>query len=292
MTQYGRIRARWVFVRAMVSAVLSLMAYSASAQGFFEGKQIKIVVGSDAGGGYDAYARLLAQHWSKHIPGEPQIVVQDMPGSGGLTAMNYIANVAPKDGLTVGAVQNSIAYEPMMGVSGGKENAHFDLLKMNWIGSMTKEVAVTVLWNPPPVYSLQELIDTKKQVITGSTNPATSDTTFARLMNSILGTHFNVVNGYANQAPIWLAMERGELQGSAGPFYSSLSNSRPDWLRDKKVTILVQMALEKHPDLPNVPLILDFAKTPQDRQEMELAVASLTMGHVPTCSPRVCRLTA
>jgi tripartite-type tricarboxylate transporter receptor subunit TctC len=270
MTEYGRIRVRWVFARAVVSAVLSLMTYSASAQGFYEGKQIRIVVGSDAGGGYDAYARLLAQHWSKHIPGQPQIIVQDMPGSGGLTATNFVANVAPKDGLTVGAVQNSVGYEPMMGISGGKENAHFDVLKMNWIGSMTKEVAVTVLWNPPPVHSLQELIDTKMQVTTGSTNPATSDTTFPRLMNSILGTHFNVVNGYANQAPIWLAMERGELQGSGGPFYSSLKNSKPDWLRDKKITILVQMALEKHPDLPNVPLILDFAKTSQDRQEMEL----------------------
>jgi tripartite-type tricarboxylate transporter receptor subunit TctC len=268
---------RWCFVAA-IATTLSAAGSAASAQEFYQGKSLRIVVGSDTGGGYDAYARLLAQYWSKYIPGHPQIIVQNMPGAGSLTAMNYMANVAPKDGLTVGAMQNSIGYEPMMGISGGKENDHFDVLKMNWVGSMSKEVAVTVLWNPPPVHSLQEMIDTKKIVTTGSSGAATSNTIFARLMNSILGTHFNVVHGYPNQAPIWLAMERGEVQGSAGPFYSSLENSKPDWLRDKKITILVQMALDKHPDLPDVPLLLDFAKTSQDRQEMELAVASLSMG--------------
>ena len=226
MTEYGRIRVRWAFARAMVCAALSLMACSASAQDFYQGKQIRLVVGSDVGGGYDAYARLLARHWSKYIPGEPQIVVQNMPGAGSLAAMNFIANVAPKDGLTVGAVQNSIGYEPMMGISGSKENDHFDVLKMNWIGSMAKEVAVSVFWNPPPVHSLQELIDTKKQVTTGSTGVATSNTIYARLMNSLLGTRFNVIHGYPGQASIFLAMERGEVQGSAGPFYSSLSDSQ------------------------------------------------------------------
>jgi tripartite-type tricarboxylate transporter receptor subunit TctC len=173
-------------------------------------------------------------------------------------------------------VQNGIGYEPMMGVSGGKENAQFDVLKMNWIGSMAKEVAVTVFWNPPPVRNFEDM--RQKEVTTGSTGASTSNTTFARLMNSMAGTRIKLVHGYPSQAPIWLAMESGELQGSAGPFYSSLMTSRPDWVREKKVSIIVQIALEKHPDLKDVPLILDFAKTPADRQGMELAVSSLLMG--------------
>jgi tripartite-type tricarboxylate transporter receptor subunit TctC len=278
MIRSKRLGMSWSFANLALAAALGLTASAASAEDFYQGKELRIVVGSDTGGGYDAYARILAQYWSKYIPGHPQIIVQNMPGAGSLAAMNYIANVAAKDGLTVGAMQNSIGYEPMMGISGGKENDHFDVLKMNWVGSMSKEVAITILWNPPPVHSLQEMIDTKKEVTTGSSGSSTSNTIFARLMNSILGTHFNVVHGYPSQAPIWLAMERGEVQGSAGPFYSSLENSKPDWLRDKKITILVQAALDKHPDLPDVPLLLDFAKAPQDRQEMELAVASLSMG--------------
>jgi tripartite-type tricarboxylate transporter receptor subunit TctC len=263
---------------ALVAAVIGAgaLAEPASAQNFYQDKQIKLVVGSEPGGGYDTYARLLARYWPKYIQGAPQIVVQNMPGAGSLKAMNYMAHVAPKDGLTIGAVQNSIGYEPMMGISGGKENAQFDPLKMTWIGSMAKEVAVTMLWNPTPIKTVEDL--TKTPVTTGSAGASTSNTIYARMMNSILGTKFNVVHGYPNQPAIWLAVERGELQGSAGPFYSSLTNGKSEWLRDNKISIIVQIGLEKHPNLPNVPLVVDLAKTPDDRLEMELAVASLLMG--------------
>lgn len=265
-----------VLVWSLTWATLGLLTCAADAEDFFQDKQIKLIVPSNTGGGYDAYARVLARHWPNHIPGSPQVIIQNMPGAGGLKAANYIAHLAPKDGLTVGALQNSIGYEPMMGISGGKENAQFDVLKMNWVGSMAKEVAVTVFWNPPPVHSLEEL--KHKEVTTGSTGAATSNTIYPRLMNSILGTKFKIVHGYVNQPPIFLAMERGELEGAGGPFYSSLRSTHPEYLRDNKVTIIVQIALEKHPDLPNIPLLLDYAKTPEDRQEMELAVASLLMG--------------
>jgi tripartite-type tricarboxylate transporter receptor subunit TctC len=274
--EYEHAWVRWALAWSLVCIVPSLIVCPVQAQGLFHDKQIKLVVGSDPGGGYDTYARVLARHWSNHIPGKPQIVIQNMPGAGGLKTANFIAHVAPKDGLTVGALQNNVGYEPMMGISGGKENAQFDVLRMNWIGSMAKEVAVTVFWNPPPVRSFEEL--TKKEVTTGSTGAATSNTIYPRLMNSILGTKFKIIHGYVNQPPIFLAMERGELEGAGGPFYSSLRTTKPEYLRDNKVTIIVQIALEKHPDLPNVPLLLDFAKTAEDRQEMELAVASLLMG--------------
>jgi tripartite-type tricarboxylate transporter receptor subunit TctC len=199
-----------------------------------------------------------------------------MPGAGGLKAMNYIANVAPKDGAYLGAMQNGIGYEPMMGISGGKGNSHFDPLKVNWVGSMGKEVGVTVFWNPPPVHDFEEL--KHKTVTVGSSGESTSNTTFPRLMNAMFGTKFKIVEGYTNQTPIWLAMERGEVQGSGGPFYSSLASSHSDWLRDHKVTLIVQIGLEKDPHLANVPLLYDFAKTPEDRQELKLAFSGLLMG--------------
>src|SRR3954454_22189116 len=151
LVKHACARLRGAFVWPLACALTGLIVSPAQAEDFYQDKQIKLAVASDPGGGYDAYARVLARHWSNHIPGMPQIIIQNMPGAGGLKAANFIAHVAPKDGLTVGALQNSIGYEPMMGISGGKENAQFDVLKMNWIGSMAKEVAVTVFWNPPPV---------------------------------------------------------------------------------------------------------------------------------------------
>ena len=192
--------------RAAVCALLALLAWPALAADYYQGKQIKLIVGSDTGGGYDAYARVLARHWPNHIPGKPEIIVQNIPGAGSLKAMNYIANAATHEGLEIGAVQNSIGYEPMMGISGGKENAQFDVLKMNWIGSLAKEVAVTVLWNPPPVKSFEDLRTT--EVTTGSSGAATSNTIYARLMNSTAGTKFNVIHGYKGQTDVFLAMAR------------------------------------------------------------------------------------
>ena len=139
--------------------------------------------------------------------------------------MNHVANVAAKDGLTVGAVQNVVVYEPLMGAQRGKSNAQFDPIKVNWIGSMTKEVFISFLFNPPPVKSLQELIDTRKEVVMGTTSPTNMSAITGRLMNSLLGTNLKMVAGYANQAPIWLALERGELQGNA-TFYSTIVNGK------------------------------------------------------------------
>lgn len=250
----------------------------ASAKEFYQGKQINIVVGSDTGGGYDACARLLARHWPKYISGSPAVVVRNMPGAGSLNAMNYVANVASKDGLTIGAPQNTIGYEPIMGLSGSRENARFDPRKLNWLGSVSKEISVPLLWKPAPVTSFQDLIATKRSVTTGSTGLSTPNSTYAQLMNATLGTNFNIIQGYTSQNAVFLAIERGELQGSGGPFYSSIVTAKPDWLRGNKVMILVQIALEKHPSLPDVPLIFEFLKTDDQRLEWKLATTSLSMG--------------
>ncbi len=265
-------------VKGTGSALVTALSGPAYATEFYQGKQIHLVVGSDTGGGYDACARLLARHWPKYIPGSPSVIVRNMPGAGSLNAMNFVANVAPKDGLTVGGPQNTIGYEPMMGLSGGRENARFDPIKLNWLGSMSKEISVPLLWNPPPVGSFEELIATKRRVTTGSSGLSTPNSTFARLMNATIGTNFDVIQGYPSQSALFLAIERGELQGSGGPFYSSVISSRPNWIADKKVTLLVQIALEKHPSLSDVPLIFDFLKSEESVHEWRLATAALSMG--------------
>ena len=278
MNEWLPRRSRRHVITGMASLATTSFARAASVKDFYQGKQINIVVGSDTGGGYDACARLLARHWSKYISGNPAVVVRNMPGAGSLNAMNYVANVAPKDGLTVGAPQNTIGYEPMMGLSGSRENARFDPLKLNWLGSMSKEVSVPLLWKPSPVNSFQELIATKRSVTTGSTGLSTPNSTYAQLMNATLGTNFNIIQGYTSQSALFLAIERGELQGSGGPFYSSIVATKPDWLRDNKVMILVQIALEKHPSLSTVPLIFEFLQNDEQRLQWKLATTSLSMG--------------
>jgi tripartite-type tricarboxylate transporter receptor subunit TctC len=263
-----------------VSFVLctGLAVMPATAEDFYQGKQIRVIVGSDAGGGYDAYTRLIARHWPEFIPGNPTMVVQNMAGAGSLKAMNYVANSAPKDGTAIGGVQNHIGYEPMLGISGGgaTDAVQFDPLKVNWIGSAAKEVSVVVIWHTSSIKSLQDA--QKSDVVSGSAGVATSNTIYARLMNATAGTRFTVVHGYKSQTEVAIAMERGEVEASPGWFYSSFASSRGQWLPDGKARIIAQVALEKHPALPDVPIILEYAKTPEDRQQMELALGSLSMG--------------
>lgn len=244
---------------------------------YFKGNQVFLVVASEVGGGYDTYARLLSRHIGRHLPGTPSIVVQNMPGAGSLKAMDYIVNVAPKDGSYFGGMTSGVGYEPMLSITGSTGGAHFDPPAVNWVGSMAKEVAVTILQNPTPIKSFEDL--QKQTVIVGSSGATATNSIYARLMNAMFGTKFKIVEGYSGQPPVYLAMERGEVQGSAGLYYSSLVFGKPDWLRDRKVSIVVQIALEKSADLPDVPLLYDFAKTDEDRQDLRLALAGLLMGH-------------
>jgi tripartite-type tricarboxylate transporter receptor subunit TctC len=267
-------------MHARVCTALALSAFllstAGSAEEFYQGKQIRLICGSDAGGGYDAYARLLARHWPDFIPGHPTIIVQNMPGASSMKAMNEIANGAPKDGTVVGGVQNNIAFEPLLNISGARENAKFDPLKLNWIGAATKDVSIAVIWHTSSIHTVQDAM--KRPVNTGASGPATSTSITARIMNSVLGTKFNVINGYKSQNAINLAVERGEVEGTIGVQYATILNTNPHWLSEKQIRIIAQVAQEKHPDLPDVPLLRDLVKTPEARQEVDLAFASLSMG--------------
>jgi tripartite-type tricarboxylate transporter receptor subunit TctC len=212
-------------------------------------------------------------------------VVQNMPGASSLTAINYVANNVPKDGTVIAAVQNQIGYEPLLDLSGSKNGIQFDALRMNWIGSSSKEVAIIAVNATTTFKTLKDVME--RELVTGSSGVATSNTIYPNVLNATTGTRFKVINGYKSQTEVAAAMEKGEVQGSAGWFFSSFHSTHGQWLRDGQVRLLTQIGLFKHPDLPDVPLALDFARTPDDRLEMELAFASLLMGRPYVAPPDV-----
>ncbi len=271
----GKIRASGLRGAAALLG-LSLFSASAAAQDFYAGKQVNMLVGSSTGGGYDAYARLFARHLPKHIPGQPTIVVQNMPAAGSLAAMNQLANASPRDGLTIGAVQTHIGVEPIMGVTGPAENARYDARQMNWLFSAAKEYPVVVAWHTSPFKTFQDVFE--REMLVGASGVATSDSVYARVMNELLGTRFRVVEGYKGNTQIQLATEGGEVQGRAGWFVSSLLSSQGQQVRDGRYRVLVQVAQEKHPSLPNVPLVTEFMKDKSRLDQLLFSLSWLPMG--------------
>ena len=256
--------------------ILSLGAGSVSAQSveaFYRGKTIEMTISSGEGGTNDAYARLIVEHLPKFIPGNPLIVPRNMPGAGGLKAANYIYDKAPKDGLAYGVVQRGVAVQPVMGI----ESANYDPRKFNWIGSTARETSVGVVWNASTdVRTIQDAM--KREVIIGSSGVGNDTGGFPLVLNHFLGTKFKIIHGYKSGSAISLAMERGEVQGRIGWSWGSVKSRSPELLEEKKITVLIQLGLEKADDLPNVPLVLDLAKSEKDRDAMELIFAATTIG--------------
>jgi tripartite-type tricarboxylate transporter receptor subunit TctC len=252
-------------------------AFAQSVAEFYSGKQITLIVGASAGGGYDTQARLVARHLGKHVAGNPTIIVQNMPGAGSLTATNYIHNAAAKDGSVLALVMRSM----LLIKTWSPAAVRFDLGHLNWIGSINSEVAVTAAWHTAPHKTVKDLFES--ELIVGGTTGVDPETT-PRLFNALLGTKFKIVNGYPGTTEIILAMERGEVQGIGDWSWSSMKAARPDWLRDRKITLLMQAALQKDPELPDLPSALDFVKNDADRKVMELYLTQKTVAR-PVIAP-------
>jgi hypothetical protein len=262
MAQVVRMISRLAF--ASVAVVVGIgCAWPAAAEDFYAGKQMNLIVGAGVGGGYDLQARLTARHLGKHIPGHPSIIVQNMPAAGGIQATNYIYSGAPKDGTMIALVQRGMLLAKLT----YPQSVRFEIDKLNWIGSLNSEVAVTVSWHTSPHKTARDLFDT--ELIVGAI-PGVDPETTPKIYNSLLGTKFKVVTGYNSTAQIALAIERGEVAGIGDWSWSSLKVMRPDWVRDKKVTLLMQGALKNEPELPNLPNALEFVKNDSDRKVLEL----------------------
>ena len=277
------MHSRWA--RALgFAAAIGLSASAGQAQSpaeFYKGKTVEVYIGFSVGGAYDGYARLLARHMGKHLPGNPTLVPKNMEGAGSLRLANWLAGVAPKDGTVFAIIARGTAFDPLLGRGG----AQFDATKLSWIGSANDEVSICTAWHTTPVATFEDL--TAKEMIVGGTGGSADTDQFPRVLNGVFGTKMKVISGYPGGNDINLAMERGEVQGRCGWSWSSVGATHPTWLTDKKIKILAQMSLAKHPDLPDVPLIMDFAKTEEQRQILRLIFARQVMGRPFVAPPGV-----
>lgn len=255
-------------------AVLATTPVAAQPSGdMFKGKTVTVFIGFSAGGGYDVYARMVARYIGKYLPGNPTVIPQNMPGAGSLTLANHIYNVAPKDGTAFGSVEGGILFEKLY----NKDTPiKFDPRKFTWVGGVNREVSTCQAWSASPVTKFSDAFE--KSMTVGGTGPGGDPYLFPRILNSVLHTKFKLVSGYPGTNEIFLAMEKGELDGICGWYWSSVKAVKGDWLEQKKIVPLVQLALQKHPSFPDVPLVLDFAKTPEDRQVLEITFAPMGMG--------------
>jgi tripartite-type tricarboxylate transporter receptor subunit TctC len=249
---------------------------------FYKGKSIEMHIAYTAGGGYDIYARILSRYIGNHIPGRPSIIPKNSPGAGGLRLVNWLYSAAPKDGTILGAIGRTTPFEPLIGISGA---AKFDAVKFNYIGSATNEVSVCAVWHTTGITRFEDAIE--KEVKVGGSGPSGDTDVFPPVLNGIFGTKFRLITGYPGGNDIDLAMERGEVDGRCGWSWSSIVSSHSDWLKEKKLNVLMQLALTKHPDLPNTPLIMDLAKSDEQRQMLRLVFASQTLGRPYLTAPSV-----
>ena len=260
------------FIALVMAVPLWAPARADSVADFYRGKNISVVVGYTAGGGYDLYARALARHMGKHIPGNPGFVVNNMPGAGSLTAANYLYNVAPKDGTAIGTIGRGLAMEPLI----GKSNIQFDSRRFTWIGSGTNEISVCAVSSTSPVKTWEDVLTTPISV--GGEGSGSDPDTFAILMRNLFGAKLNLVTGYPGGAEITLAIERGEVDGRCGWSLSAINATRPDWIPQKKLRFLLQMSLERNPELPDVPAVVEKAKDQRQRDILKLVFSRQVMG--------------
>jgi tripartite-type tricarboxylate transporter receptor subunit TctC len=239
-----------------------------SAQDFYRGKQVTIVVGFSAGGGYDLTARLYARHFGRYIPGNPTVIVSNMPGAGSAVAAASLANSPPQDGTRLGFIAGGAVIDPLLS---GK--ARYDARTFHWIGGRSPEPSVCAIWHEAPVKTIQDAM--QREVIVGASGPGSRTMTYPKLLNELIGTKFKVVTGYPGSNQITLAMERREVDGQCGISWSTLK-SRSAWLRDRKVYLLTQFALTRAPDMATVPLAGEFARNERDRKAIEFLESDAT----------------
>ena len=259
------------------AAALALLATVSTANAqtpaeFFKGKTVELYIGYSVGGGYDLYARVLARHLGKHIPGNPTVVAKNMEGAGSLRLANWLAKVAPKDGSVFGTIGRGVPFDPLLGVPG----AQFKATDFSWIGSAHNEVSICASWGTSRFTKIEDVFT--QQIVIGGTGPSDDTVQFPRVLNGVLGTKFKIVTGYPGGNDVVLAMERGEVEGRCGWSWSTILATHPDWVKQKKIHLLVQLALEKHPDLPDVPLVADLATTTEQKQIIKLIFARQVVG--------------
>jgi hypothetical protein len=256
--------------------VLASIARADSAADFYKGRSISMIIGYSVGGGYDAYARLLARYIGRHIPGEPSIVPQQMTGAGSLRAANYLFSVAPKDGSVLGTFSRSMGIAPLLG------QAEFDSRKFTWLGSMTDDDTTCVTWNSSPIKAWSDFLSKPSKL--GGLGADADPDIWALLYKNVFGAKVQLVSGYPGTNDVVLAMERGEVDGLCGLSWSTIKTRHAEWLTGHAVNIIVQAALKKEPEIAAVPLATDLVSSPEQLQIIRLLLASQAMAR-PFAAP-------
>jgi len=261
--------------RAIVPAALLAVFFAAIAAaqtpGAFAGKTVTMYIGFGPGGGYDLWARVIARHIGAHLPGHPTVTPENFQGAGSYRAANFIYNVAPKDGTAMAAIARDAVLGPLTGAPG----AQFDATKFSWLGTPAIETNICIAYHTADVKTFDDL--TKKQLVVGDNGPGTGTHSYPLALNAILGTKFKIVGGYPSSADVFLAMERGEVQGICESL-DSVKNRRPDWIANGTISILFQGGIKPNLELKNVPFVVDLAQRPEDKQAIEFLYAGQGIG--------------
>ena len=269
--------------RAGITALLGIglaavPAHADPVADFYHGKTLNLVIGTSNGNDYDSRGRLLARYLGRHIPGEPTIIPQNMPGAGGIKAANYLATIAPHDGTTLHMIMANMMSSDAIGAQG----VQFDTRKFFWIGNTSSTPNVTVSWYKSGITSIEQV--KTRELIVGAPN-GTAGVLYATAMNALLGTKFKLVTGYPGGNEVNLALERGEIDGRASNSWASWKSTHPDWVKDKKIIVLVQIGLKRAPDLADVPLLLELAGNDMDRQVLTFLSADTAIARALVTTP-------
>ena len=252
-------------------AAASIGSATAQTPGAFAGKTVTMYIGFGPGGGYDMWARVVAAHIGKHLPGNPTVTPENLPGGGSYRAAGFIYNVAPKDGTAIALIARDAALGPLTGAPG----AQFDATKLSYLGTPAIETNVCIAYNTAAVKTAHDL--TEQELIVGDNGPGTGTHAYPLALNNILGMKFKLVGGYTSSATVFLAMERGEVEGICESL-DSVNVRKPDWISSGTVSVLFQGGLKPNPTLKNVPFVVDLAKTPEDKHAIEFLYAGQGIG--------------
>jgi tripartite-type tricarboxylate transporter receptor subunit TctC len=256
---------------ALAMVLIGAAAHCETAEEFFRNKQISLIIGYNPGGTYDLYSRLAATLLPRYIPGNPTIVPKNMPGVGSVKAANYLFGQAPKDGLTIGMIGQQLALTQAL----RDPTVEYDMRQFNWLGRFTPVVEVTVVWHTSPVKTIEDA--SKREATLAATSAGSTSDSMPGLMNRLAGTRFKIIKGYPGTSGSILAMERGETEG-AHATVENLLFGKADWLREKTISVLVQYAQERHPAFPNVPAMVEFGRTTEDKQVLALFGSTAEIG--------------
>lgn len=277
------ILAATVFAGVLAGAAFAQAASAASVADFYKHRDISLYIGYTPGGGYDTYARTLARHIGRHIPGHPHVVPKNMPGASSLRLTNAIYNTLPQDGTAIAAIGRAMPMEVLF----GNKQARFDPTRLNWIGSANNAVSLCVTWHTAHIDTLHKFLT--KKLILGATSPGSDAETFPKVLNNVIGTHFDLAMGYPGGSQVNLAMEKGEVQGRCGWSWGSLRATHASWIKNHKIDINVQMSTVPNAELTKmgVPFMMDLAKTKRAHRILTLILARQAMGRPYAMGPGV-----